>query len=191
MPARRGICWRGRRGRFRRWVDKRRLFSICSHILLVEGRHPDSAVGKKQERRLRVRLAGRTLGAPRTPPYGHYDPCAGSLLDYRVKALVTRVGKRGPRCVRLGLTKTPWWSAERRGVPIARDLEHAPQACSGPLATALRGLANPCAFRRSAPLLRRRANKKKLRKSRAHPAAATSNRARGIALCRFTICSHR
>ena len=109
-------------------------------------------VWQKQERRPRVRLTGRTLGAPRTPTYGHYDPCAGSLLDYRSAA--DRIGKRGPRCVGPGLTKTPWWSAERRGSPIARAPNTPRRRMQGRSHPALRGLANPCAFRRSAPLAR-------------------------------------
>ena len=49
-------------------------------------------------------LTSRRPGGLGTPPYGHYDPCAGSLLDRR-SPIVNRKGKRGPRRVRPGLTK--------------------------------------------------------------------------------------
>src|SRR5262245_7161742 len=80
----------------------------------------------------------------------------GALLDFRVKAQVTRRGKRGPRCVRPGFTKTPWWSAARRAGP-----RHGPAVLSdegtGPIARSGHGCGGfrTSALWRSAPLVTR------------------------------------
>ena len=73
------------------------------------------------------------------------DPCAGSLLDYRVNTSVTRGGKRGPRASEAKVSRTPWRSAARRAGP-----RHGPAVPSdegtGPTARRPR-------VRRSAPAL--------------------------------------
>jgi hypothetical protein len=83
------------------------------------------------------------------------DPCAGSLLDYRVNTSVTRGGKRGPRASEAKVSRTPWWSAARRAGP-----RHGPAVPSvegtGPTARRATGCGGfrTSALRRSAPLER-------------------------------------
>ena len=80
------------------------------------------------------------------------DPCAGSLLDYRVNTSVARGGKRGPRASEAKASRTPWWSAARRAGP-----RHGPAVPSdegtGPTARRPRVRRSaPALCRRSAPL---------------------------------------
>ena len=117
--------------------------------------------------------AGRTPGKPRTPLYGHYDLCAGSLLDHRSPVAAGRqTTARGSEAR----------SHEHRGGAP----KGAPTRVMGRQSLPLKGLAQPqgghgCGVphqRLSAlrsPLKRGRAKKKKRRKLRAHPAAATRN----------------
>ena len=122
--------------------------------------------------------AGRAPGAPRTPPYGHQDPCAGSLLDHPGEHVSSPDRKRGPRCVRPGLTKRPWWSAERRAGRRHRPVIPSDEGM-GPIARRAMGAAvfRTSAFRRSAPLmLRGAAKKKKRRMIRATPRRGNGRR---------------
>jgi hypothetical protein len=58
-----------------RTVDICKMFSIRSlYPACPRGVSRLASIDKKQGRRLRVRLAGWALGAPRDPLYGHYDP---------------------------------------------------------------------------------------------------------------------
>ena len=60
-------------------------------------------------RRLRAWFAATLPGGLGTPPYRHYDRCAGSLLDHRSEGIAPG-GKRGPGSVR----QAPAFAPKRR-----------------------------------------------------------------------------
>ena len=96
------------------------MFSIRSRILLVEGPSRMGPFGRSRSGACGFGSPSRALGASRTPPFGHYDPEAGSQLDYRSTVSNRRaIAARGVWSV--APRKSPWWSAERRGSRSQRD----------------------------------------------------------------------
>jgi hypothetical protein len=119
--------------------------------------------------------AGRTPGTPRTPLYGHYDLCAGSLLDHRSPVATGRqTTARGSEA----RSHEHRGGAPKGAGPRSQGDPDTLRTRVGPFAAA-RGVSQaPASFGAPLPSQRGRATRKRLCKSRAQHAAATRNRAR-------------